>query len=119
MENNRNTERLLQALQQLSLAEDNLRQVLLDINQEGTAVNPEGEAVNRARQYRVPRGPRVLSYSRIRIGERVNILNPSEHQETTGEVIGATITGFIRVKTSNGTIVRRLPKNLSRQQQNE
>jgi len=117
---NRNIERLSQALQQLSLAEENLKQVLSEINQERNTVDPEGETVNRARQQRVRKGPRVLPYSRIRIGERVNILNPSENQETTGEVIGATIRGFIRVKTNNGSVVRRKPKNLSRQQhQNE
>jgi len=123
--NNRNIERLSEALQQLNLAEANLRQVIIEINQEQVdpenqnATETEANTAHQARRQRDRRRSRVLPYSRIRLGDTVQIVNPSEHQQAEGEVIGATIGGYIRVRTSNGTIVRRFPNNLRRQSTNE
>jgi len=43
----------------------------------------------------------VLLYSRSRLGDRVLIINPSEHQQAEGEVIGATIGGYMRIRTTD------------------
>jgi len=114
---NNNIDRLSQALQQLNLAESNLRQVINDINRQDQNIP---ETVHQARRQRNQRRPRVLPYSRIRLGDRVHITNPSENQQPEGEVIGATIGGYIRVRTDNGNVVRRFPRNLTVQtEQNE
>jgi len=121
--NNNNIDRLSQALQQLNLAESNLRQVIDDINQQDQRRNTDQnipETVHQARRQRNQRRSRVLPYSRIRLGDRVHIINPSKNQQSEGEVIGATIGGYIRVRTDNGNIVRRFPRNLTVQaEQNE
>jgi len=120
---NNNIQRLSEALQQLNLAESNLRQVIEDINQQDQGNNGNQNPTDtghRARRQRNQRRSRVLPYSRIRLGDRVFIVNPSEHQQAEGEVIGATIGGYIRVRTDNGNVVRRFPRNLTVQtSQNE
>ena len=93
---NNNIERLLQALHQLNLAESNLRQVIANINQQDqrrNIVQNTTETVHQARRERNQRRSRVLPYSRTRLRDRVHIVNPSENQQSKGEVIGATIGG--------------------------
>jgi len=102
--NNRNVEWLSEALrQQLNLAEANLRQVIAEINREqpnpdtqNTTKEPEIETVHQAQRQRYRRRSRVLPYSRVRLGDTVQIINSSEHQQAEGEVIGATIGGYVR-----------------------
>jgi len=114
---NNNIERLSQALQQLNLAESNLRQVIEDINQQDQGNNRNQNPTNTGHRARIQRNQRrsrvLLPYSRIRLGDRVLIVNPSEHQQAEGEVIGATIGGYIRIRTDNGNVVRRFPRNLT------
>ena len=50
--------------------------------------------------------------SRLSIGDKVQIKNPKQHQQNTGTIIGQTNTGYARVRTKNGSIIRRLPFNL-------
>ena len=79
-----------------------MRQVIAEINREQpnpdtqNTTEPATETVHQARNQRVRRRSRVLLYSRVRLGDTVQIINPSEHQQAEGEVIGATIGGYIR-----------------------
>ena len=47
-------------------------------------------------------------------GGKVRITNPSKGQEETGEAFGVTRENFIKVRTKNHIVVRRLPKNLAK-----
>jgi len=102
-----------------------LRQVISEINQEEVVPEDQNpielgpETVHRARRQGDRRRPLVLPYLRVRLGEIVQIVNPVEHQQAEGEVIGATIGGYIRVRTDHGTIIRRFPINLRRLNNNE
>ena len=54
-----------------------------------------------------------LSNSRLVIGDRVRIKNPKPWQQDTGTVIGATRGGlYIRVRTPDGSEVKRIARNL-------
>jgi alpha-acetolactate decarboxylase len=45
-------------------------------------------------------------------GDVVTIVNPKENQPSKGTVIGFTTTNFVKVRGGDGSIVRRIPRNL-------
>ena len=56
----------------------------------------------------------VVLGSGLCIGDKVKVNNPRPGQEDKGEVCGATRDGLIKLRTTTGTVIRRLPKNLTR-----
>ena len=55
----------------------------------------------------------VLLNFNIRVGDRVQILNPGPLQQDRGIVVGpARRRGFILIRTSNGDIILRIPRNV-------
>ena len=56
----------------------------------------------------------VFEYGDIRVGDRVRIRNPSGNQQNKGTIIGATKTGFARIQTQNGDIIRRVANNITK-----
>ena len=57
--------------------------------------------------------PPLLPKSRIRLGDRVKIMNPSGGQKSEGIVTGTTKSGgFLWVETGHGPPIRRIPQNL-------
>ena len=103
---------LTEALEQLRLAQDNLQAVLNRIREEEEEEEDTVE-VELPIANVVARVERVHPFSHLAIGDRVKILNPKPYQQKFGTVIGATRTGFIKVKTPNGNTDRRFTNNLS------
>jgi translation initiation factor IF-1 len=58
---------------------------------------------------------RKLEVEDIQIGDKVTIVNPTKYQQNKGTVTGFTMTGQVRVRTNNGSIVRRRAFNLQHQ----
>ena len=56
----------------------------------------------------------IFEYGDFRIGDRVRIRNPKGQQQNKGTLIGVTTTGFARIQTNNGTIIRRVPNNITK-----
>jgi hypothetical protein len=48
----------------------------------------------------------------FRLGDRVKIINPKHHQLDTGVIDGVTPSGFVRIITEEGDIIRRIPENI-------
>ena len=46
------------------------------------------------------------------VGDQVIIINPSPRQENHGEVIGETRDGLLKIKPTLGKYIKRLPKNV-------
>ena len=61
-----------------------------------------------------PNEDEVVLGSGLCIGDKVKVINPRPGQENKGEVCGATKDGLIKLRTTTGTVIRRLPKNLTR-----
>jgi hypothetical protein len=55
---------------------------------------------------------RKLEVQDITVGDEVIILNPNNDQQPEGKVTGFTATGQVRIRTKNGSIVRRRAFNL-------
>jgi hypothetical protein len=55
---------------------------------------------------------RNLEVQDITVGDKVTILNPTQNQQSEGVVTGFTATGQVRVRTKNGSIIRRRAFNL-------
>ena len=56
----------------------------------------------------------LVDGSEIYQGNRVRINNPSKGQKEMGEAFGVTRDHLITVQTEIGTVIRRLPKNLTK-----
>ena len=122
-----NIRELTEALRQLDLAQDRVTAVLRRLTREEThTVNLGPNPRTRGRRVRavhtVPGDQEndivneeqfVLPNSNFRVGDRVRILNPSALQQDRGMVMGpAKRRGFVLVRTSNGDIILRIPRNL-------
>ena len=45
-------------------------------------------------------------------GDRVQIINPRAQQQNKGNIISRTTTGYFRIHTDNGKVVRQLQHNI-------
>ena len=54
----------------------------------------------------------LVEFTNIRIGDRVRIKNPKPGQQNKGTEQGLTATGFVKILTTNGNIIRRVPNNI-------
>ena len=53
------------------------------------------------------------------VGDQVVIINPSPGQENQGRVIGETRDGLLKIKPKSGKYIKRLPKNVRRDERSE
>ena len=123
-----NVRELTEALRQLNLAQGRVNTVLDRIRRKSNRTE-ESASRRRARApIRQPHRSRqqdnfhtnpqqdyqyVLPNSNIRVGDRVQILNPGPLQQDRGIVVGpARRRGFILIRTGNGDIILRIPRNL-------
>ena len=84
-----------------------------NLTSEITKARKEVEGLSKAK----PKGKReIIRGSGLYHGDKVVILNPSPKQETKGEVCGITKDGLIKVQPKEGKPIRRLPKNLKKQE---
>jgi len=56
----------------------------------------------------------LFEYGDFRTGDKVRIRNPKGTQQNKGTLIGITPTGFARIQTENGEIIRRVPNNIAK-----
>jgi hypothetical protein len=55
---------------------------------------------------------KVARGTRPKIGDTVTIVNPKGNQPTEGTVVGFTKTDYVKVQGKDGTIIRRIPRNI-------
>ena len=61
----------------------------------------------------------AVAGSGYHIGDHVILVNPSENQENHGIVIGETRDGLLKVKPPLGKYIKRLPKNVRRDERSQ
>lgn len=122
-----NIRELAEALRQVDLAQDRVTAVLQRLTREETrrinlAPNPRASGRRVRAVHTVPEDqdaesenhePFVLPNSNLRVGDRVRIINPGAQQQDRGIIVGpARRRGFVLVRTANGDIILRIPRNL-------
>ena len=60
-----------------------------------------------------PTQARTKSRKNYDIGDSVIIKNPKKNQQNSGIIIGFTKTGFAKIRTNNGNVIRRITYNLT------
>ena len=56
----------------------------------------------------------IFEYGDFRTGDKVRIKNPKGQQQNKGILIGVTKSGFARIQTDNGEIIRRVQNNITK-----
>ena len=116
-------EELTERLNILTLQQDSINEQVLLTRREVTNVttairdNTRGAAaaaatINRERVS-------AVAGSGYHIGDHVVIINPAVNQENHGIVIGETRDGLLKVKPPLGKYIKRLPKNVRRDERSQ
>ena len=103
-DNQEKLQELINKLESLSIQQEKLTKDILEVKEEVnrlTKVNPKIE---------------LVEGSGFCLGDSVKITNPKQNQFTTGIVSGKTKNHLIKVKSTTGQVIRRLPKNLKREE---
>ena len=104
---------LSDALHQLSLAQAHVDRVLHRLQTRSSL--PVALAVEVSPAHVSPPRPssRTLAAG-LQVGDFVRINRPNRTQLGEGELIGVTRSGFLQIRTADGTIVLRIPANVTR-----
>ena len=117
-------EELTERLNILTLQQDSINEQVLLTRGEVTAVttairdNTRGAAATAAATINRERVSAVAG-SGYHIGDHVVIINPAVNQENHGIVIGETRDGLLKVKPPLGKYIKRLPKNVRRDERSQ
>ena len=98
---------ITELLQQLELQQQTINTQIDSVKNTIKSIKRENEN----RQY-ITNKTTTFKGSRLKVGDKVQIINPKGNQQNTGTIIGQTKTGFAKIQTNNNNIVRRLPFNL-------
>jgi hypothetical protein len=95
---------------------DELEIAQKDLNDEVVNVKVQLQLLHRCtdREAKPTTRKRDFLHSDLCVGDAVWVLNPNRGQQHRGIIIGVTKTGFARVETANGQIIRRIPDNLDK-----
>ena len=117
-------EELTERLNILTLQQDSINEQVLLTRREVTTVttairdNTRGTAAAAAANITRERVNTVAG-SGYYIGDHVVIINPTGDQENHGIVIGETRDGLLKVKPPLGKFIKRLPKNVRRDERSQ
>ena len=117
-------EELTERLNILTLQQDSINEQVLLTRREVTTVttairdNTRGTAAAAAANITRERVSAVAG-SGYYIGDHVVIINPTGNQENHGIVIGETRDGLLKVKPPLGKFIKRLPKNVRRDERSQ
>ena len=117
-------EELTERLNILTIQQDSINEQVLLTRREVTTVttaireNTRGTAAAAAANITRERVSAVAG-SGYYIGDHVVIINPTGNQENHGTVIGETRDGLLKVKPPLGKFIKRLPKNVRRDERSQ
>ena len=109
------TSSLVEQLSLLTLEVENLRAEVRELR-ERVETEPRSEPSVSAVEASIVQAEE-LPTTHILIGDRVVLRNPGRSRVNTGIVKSITVGGFLRIELDNGQKVRRLPRNVSKQEQ--
>jgi hypothetical protein len=92
--------------------EINQRRISSDINTVKGLVQELSSQVDTTTKHRPKKEQNKQRGIKPNIGDIVTVVNAKRNQPHTGVVVGFTLTGYVKVRGSNGDIIRRLPINL-------
>ena len=114
-------EELNTRLNQLTIQQDNINEQVTHTRREVETVATEIRS--RTRRPREPETRResvsAVAGSGYLVGDQVVIINPSPGQENHGVVSGKTRDGLLRIQPPTGKCIRRLPKNVRKNERYE
>ena len=116
-------EELNTQLNRLTLQQDEINSRVIITRTEVTRLTEEIRAqtatdanINREN---IDRRVTAVAGSGYHVGDQVVIINPSPGQENHGRVIGETRDGLLKIKQKSGKYIKRLPKNVRRDERSE
>ena len=119
---------LEERLQELNTRLNQLTIQQVNINEQVTHTRREVETINTEIRSRTRRtqgtetlreGVSAVAGSGYLVGDQVIIINPSPGQENHGVVSGETRDGLLRIQPPTGKCIRRLPKNVRKNERYE
>ena len=117
----KNIEDLSNELERLCLRQDRLetqqKELSRAIRVNSVSIGRLTYKVNKGREPPPPLQRELVSGTGIYEGDRVRVINPNKGQERKGEAFGTTKDGLIKVRANSGQVIRRLPKNLRKVEQ--
>ena len=93
-------------LEELKIEQNNINHKIDRANKQIAKIKEKQNETNKQNNY--------IADTNIEIGDKVKIKNPNWNQQNKGIAESLTKTGYVRVKTDNGNIVRRWPTKLAK-----
>ena len=110
-------EELTSQLDGLTVEQDNINSRVVSTRRE-VAIVKARIAANITREAANNRTSAVTG-SGYYVHDRVIIINPSKGQGNSGAVVGETRDGLLKIKPPSGKVIRRLPKNVRRDERDK
>ena len=114
-------EELIERLNRLTVQQDSINEQVILTRREVTTITAEIRNRDRETAAATVTRERVIAVagSGYYVGDHVRILNPYRNQERHGTVIGETRDGLLKVKPLLGKYIKRLPKNVERDERSQ
>ena len=93
-------------LRELTIEQHNINHKIDKANKQIAELKEKQHKSNKQNNY--------IADTNIKIGDKVKINNPNWNQQNKGTAHSLTKTGYVRVKTTNGNIIRRWPTKLTK-----
>ena len=93
-------------LRELKIEQNNINHKIDRASKQIAEIKKKQNTTNKQNNY--------IADTNITIGDKVRIKNPNRNQQNKGIAESLTKTGYVRVKTENGSIVRRWPTKLAK-----
>ena len=123
--NNRTTEQqieeLTRQLELLVVQQDDINGRVIDTRNKVARLNItlrrgrttlQEETITVVTAERIQERTEAVSGSGYYIGDQVDVRHPREGQDSSGVVVGRTKDRLLKILTSSGQVIRRLPKNV-------